>query len=195
MIKTHAMLLDELSDYAAPANKLSRMARDGEVVPIVRGLYETDATTPPHLLAGSIYGPSYISFEFALAWHGLIPERVEAVTCATFDKRKKKEYATTFGQFFYRDVPLAAFPLGIEVRKEGDYHFRIARPEKALCDELYKLRPVAGLGDLECLLFDDLRIDESGFERLDVQEICSYERAYRCTSVKTLCRYLRRRFP
>ena len=42
MIKTTAMLLEELKDYASPKAKLSRMVRKGDCVLITRGLYETD---------------------------------------------------------------------------------------------------------------------------------------------------------
>ena len=90
MIKTTAMLLEELKEYASPANKLARMVANGDYVQIVKGLYETDKTVPGYLLAGSIYGPSYISFEYALSHHGLIPEAVYTITCASFEKKKKK---------------------------------------------------------------------------------------------------------
>lgn len=90
MIKTTNMILEELYQYASPADKLSRMVRDGKYIPIVKGLYETQRSTPGYLLAGSIYGPSYLSFEFALAYHGLIPEAVYTFTSATFDKKKEK---------------------------------------------------------------------------------------------------------
>ena len=92
MIKTTAMLLEELKGYGSPKSKLARMAERGECFPITRGLYETDRNAPAYLLAGSIYGPSYISFEYALSRYGLIPEAVYAVTCATFEKKKKKKY-------------------------------------------------------------------------------------------------------
>ena len=55
---------------------------------IINGLYETNSNTPAHLLAGSIYGPSYISFKYALSFYGLIPEHVTTITYATFDKKK-----------------------------------------------------------------------------------------------------------
>ena len=97
MIKTTAMLLEELKGYGSPQSKLARMAERGECFPITRGLYETDRNAPAYLLAGSIYGPSYISFEYALSRYGLIPEAVYAVTCATFEKKKKKKYETPFG--------------------------------------------------------------------------------------------------
>ena len=99
MIKTTAMLLEELKGYGSPKSKLARMAERGECFPITRGLYETDRNAPAYLLAGSIYGPSYISFEYALSRYGLIPEAVYAVTCATFEKKKKKKYETPFGTF------------------------------------------------------------------------------------------------
>ena len=55
MIKTTAILLEELNSYASPASKLSRMVKNGDYIRVVKGLYETDPTTPGYLLAGSIY--------------------------------------------------------------------------------------------------------------------------------------------
>ncbi|WP_425756007.1 type IV toxin-antitoxin system AbiEi family antitoxin domain-containing protein [Ihubacter sp. rT4E-8] len=90
MIQTTSMLLTQLQDYANPNTKLSRLVKNGNYYPIVNGLYETEKDTPGYLLAGSIYGPSYLSFDFALAYHGLIPEMVFTFTSATFEKKKKK---------------------------------------------------------------------------------------------------------
>ncbi|CEM63411.1 type IV toxin-antitoxin system AbiEi family antitoxin domain-containing protein [Treponema phagedenis] len=192
MIKTTAMLLEELSDYASPKTKLSRMVQKGECFQITKGLYETDRNVSAHLLAGSIYGPSYISFEFALSYYGLIPEAVYTVTCATFEKKKKKKYNTPFGTFTYRDVPSATFPLFIELRQEGDYWYRIASPEKALCDELYTMRSVKNTKELSGLLFDDLRIEESELRNLNKKTIAELQDKYRATNIKKLCTLLRR---
>lgn len=192
MIKTTAMILEELSDYASPANKLAGMAAKGEFVPIVKGLYETDRTVPGYLLAGSIYGPSYISFEFALSYHGLIPETVYTITCASFAKKKKKKYKTAFGTFTYRDVPSKAFPLGLELRQEGKYYYRIATPEKALCDKLCTMSPVANLKELHQLLTADLRIAEAELRKLDRDIIISYGEKYHSTNVKRLGKLLGR---
>ena len=148
MIKTTEMMLEELKEYSNPAARLSRMAKKGECFPIVRGLYETDRTVPGYLLAGSICGPSYISFEYALAYYGLIPETVYTITCATFEKKKKKRYETMFGTFLYRDVPSEAFPLELKVVQEKEYFYRIAEPEKALCDKLYTMHPAANCREL-----------------------------------------------
>ncbi len=37
----------------------------------------------PLVLSGLISGPSYVSLETALSTYGLIPERVEEITCIT----------------------------------------------------------------------------------------------------------------
>ena len=192
MIKTTAMLLEELSSYASPKTKLSRMVQNGECYQIVRGIYETDRNVPPHLLAGSIYGPSYISFEYALSYHGLIPEAVYTVTCACFDKKKKKRYETPFGIFTYRDVPSEVFPYFTETKREGDYWYRIASPEKALCDLLYTITPVRNNEELKSLLFEDLRLDENAVRNLNRDVVAALTSGYHSTNVKKLHAFLGR---
>lgn len=44
-----------------PSDKLSKLAKSGTYIPIIKGLYETDQSTPGYLIAESIYGPSYLS--------------------------------------------------------------------------------------------------------------------------------------
>lgn len=48
--------------------KISRILAAGELMPLRRGLYLSDCTVEPLALAPAIYGPSYVSFESALAW-------------------------------------------------------------------------------------------------------------------------------
>lgn len=192
MIKTTAMLLDELQDYRYPANKLARMVEQGSVFPVVRGLYVSDSKTPGHLLAASIYGSSYLSFDYALSYWHLIPEAVYAYTSATYDKKKRKQFKTAFGLFTYRDVPKQVFPIGIQIVKEGSYSFLIAQPEKALCDKLYTISPVANLGALETLLFSDLRIDQVAFFSLDSEVLVKMAGKYQTANHKRLIKYIQR---
>ena len=91
MIKTTAMLLEDLNDYVNPTAKIRRMVSNNELTPVVRGIYETDRNIPGYYLAPIIYGPSYLSFEFALSYHSLIPETVYIYTSATFEKKKLKK--------------------------------------------------------------------------------------------------------
>lgn len=192
MIKTTDMLLEELREYASPRSKLSRMAKNGEIFPIVKGLYETEKGTPGIYLAGSIYGPSYVSFEYALGHYGLIPEAVYTLTCATFEKKKAKKYETPFGTFTYRDVPSEAFPLALKMVNEDGYYYRIATPEKALCDMLYTLRPTVNAAELHIMLNDDLRIEDSELKKLDADLVAELSEHYHTTNVKRLCTLLRR---
>lgn len=192
MIITNNIIKNNLTDYSNKDTKISRDVRDGKLIKIVNGLYETDATTPGYLLAGSIYGPSYISFEYALSFYGLIPERVNIITCATFEKKKKKQFTNSFGTFIYRDIPTHAYPEEIILKEENNYFYQIATQEKALCDKLYTLKPLFNFTNLEKMLFDDLRIDKEEFNKLNIDKIEALSNLYHSTNVKLLAKYLRR---
>ncbi|MBN1355757.1 hypothetical protein JXA40_05740 [bacterium] len=84
----YQQLTDALSHYRKPRDKITRLLADGSIIRIKKGLYcfgEAFRKAPLHreLLANLIYGPSYVSLEYALNFHGLIPERVERVTSVT----------------------------------------------------------------------------------------------------------------
>jgi len=192
MIITNKLAKFNLIDYSNKNNKISRDIKDGKLFKIITGLYETNSNTPGYLLAGSIYGPSYISFEYALSFYGLIPERVTTITCACFDKKKKKQYNTNFGVFTYRDVPVLVYPEEIILKEENNYSYQIATPEKALCDKLYTLAPLSNYSNLENMLFNDLRIDEDEFKKLDTNKIAKLSELYHSTNIDLLARYMRR---
>ena len=191
MIKTYNVLLNELQDYKAPNNKIARMVKNGIVTPITKGLYETDKNTPGYLLANIIYGPSYLSFDFALSYYGLIPEAVYTFTSATFEKKKERIYSTHFGTFTYRDIPASAYPYGIRLVTEGQYIYAIASPEKALCDKLYVETPIKNKKELKELLFSDLRIDEKEFQKLNKTHLLTLTDLYKSTNLKLLKKILR----
>ena len=173
-----------------PYHALRRMAKNGEIFPIIRGLYETEKDTPGEYLAASIYGPSYLSFEYALAYYDLIPERVVAYSSATFGKNRRKSFNTPFGRFYYRDVPRQAYPYGIGMVRDENRVALIALPEKAICDELYIKRPVHSVKRLQFLLFDDLRIDEDDFFELDKEKLMLYASQYASTNMKYLHKFV-----
>ena len=192
MIITNNIIKSNLANYSNKNNKISRDIKNGKLIKIVKGLYETDSNTPGYLLASSIYGPSYLSFDFALSYYGLIPEKVLAYTNATYDKKKKKQYNTPFGTYLYRDVPKNAYSIGIKLIEEDGYSYQIAIPEKALCDKLYTLSPLKNISELVNLLFNDLRIDEEEFKKLNVNDIEEISKVYSSTNVKLLYKYVRR---
>ena len=184
--------MDELKNYRNPAMKITNMVKNGELTRVMRGLYETDPQIPGYLLAASIYGPSYLSFEYALAHHGLIPEVVHQFTSASFDKKRTKRFETPFGIFNYRDVPESAFPYGVLMMVENGYSYRLAAPEKALCDELYKFSPCANLTELEQLLFENLRIDRQEFLDLNLTDMDELATLYHTKNHKLLRSWIRK---
>lgn len=192
MLIFNSFLKNNLNNYSNKNNKISRNIKAGKLFKIVNGLYETDKNTPGYLLASSIYGPSYISFEYALSYYGLIPEKVVVITCATCNKKKKKIYNTQFGTFTYRDIPQKAYPEEIYLKEEGNYTYHIASKEKALCDKLYTLKPLKNYSNLENMLFNDLRIDTTNFNTLNIDIIEKLSELYHSTNIYLLAKYMRR---
>lgn len=194
MIHSFDDLTLKFHDYSNIKAKIRREVRDGRLVQIARGLYETDANVSGKYLAGRIFGPSYLSFDYALAVYSLIPEAVyRTYTSATFNKRKAKQYQNHFGIFTYRDIPSEAYPLGILLHEENGYSYQIATPEKALCDKLYTLPPAKNLNELRALLFDDLRIDEQEFGRLNMNSLNELAPLYHASNLKLLGKLIRRK--
>jgi len=192
MILTNDMIKNNLKEYSNKNNKICRDVKNGKLIKIINGLYETDKNVNGYLLAGSIYGPSYLSFDFALYYYGLIPEKVTTFTSATYEKKKKKIYNTFFGTYLYRDVPKLVYPLGVNLIQEGDYSYQIATKEKALCDKLYTLSPLKNMTELQNLLFNDLRIDMEEFNKLSIEDIEEISKMYYSTNVTLLYKYLRK---
>ena len=194
MILSTNIILDRLKDYANPYGKMGRLVKEGKLIPLTKGLYEDNLNASGVYLANAIYGPSYISFNYALSYYGLIPEAVYDFTSATTEKKKKKSFTNRFGTFTYRDVPVDIYPYGVNLIQEGEYSFLIASREKALCDKLYELPPVKNQKELEQLLFNDMRIDETEFDKLDREDIYFLAPKYHCSNLKHLNSYLRRRY-
>ncbi|MFU8785792.1 MAG: type IV toxin-antitoxin system AbiEi family antitoxin domain-containing protein [Candidatus Izemoplasmataceae bacterium] len=190
MIITTLNLKEKYKDYTDINGKIKRDIDKGFLFPLVRGIYETNESVDEFLLASYIYGPSYLSFEYALSYHNLIPERVVVFTSATFNKRKSKVYQNYFGHYTYRDVPNAAFPFSVKVYEENGYAYFIARPEKALCDLLYTRKPVTSIKELKMVLFEDLRINKDMFEQLNFDEILFLSDKYVSSNMKYLRKYI-----
>lgn len=194
MILSQEDLKIKYKEYSDVKGKIRREVADGNLIPLMRGLYETDATVSGKCLAGHIYGPSYLSFDYVLSVYSLIPETVyNTFTSATFKKSKTKTYQNHFGTFIYKDVPDAVYSLGVLIREENGYSYLIATPEKALCDKLYSLTPVNTMKGLLALLFEDLRIDEGEFRKLNTDELCELAQLYKSTTLNTLVKLIRRK--
>ncbi len=125
---------DVLRETVDKRGKIARMIASGELIQLRRGLYATRRGLNPLALAGPIYGPSYISFESALSWHGLIPEAVYEITSATL--RRPREIENSIGRFRYRRIPEPAYPIGVDWIRDAEVPFLLACPTKAICDRI-----------------------------------------------------------
>jgi len=190
MIVSTEQLLMKYADYKSPHHKIQALVRAGELIPLKKGLYETDRTVPGNMLAGVLYGPSYLSFEYALSYYGMIPERAMVYTSATFEKNRKKEIRNEFGVYIYQDVPAAVYPIGYTWIEGNPYPYLIAGREKALCDELAILAPIRGKKDFREYLFDGMRLDEDIFEELNSNTLRKLAALYHKTNLDQLIRLL-----
>lgn len=190
MIVSYEILKNSLTDYKAKDIKIKRMSDNGEIIKLTKNLYETEKNIPGYLVANAIYSPSYLSFDYALSYYGLIPEAVYVYTSATFKKGKKKEYKNALGTFTYRDVPAHIYPYSIEIFKENEYSYVMATPEKALCDKLYTLKPVKNKKEMFHLLFSDLRIDFDVLKQLNFDILYTLCDNYKSTNMKYLKKVL-----
>ena len=124
-----------LTDFKAPLKHLQALERSGAIIRLRRGLYAFSANFDRLAAAGSIHSPSYVSFETALSFYGLIPEGVETVM-SVVDGRSAI-FHTVAGIFQYYSQTVALFADGMTmVKLASNRSMLIANREKSLCDTL-----------------------------------------------------------
>lgn len=189
MIKTALQLQTELEGYSSPKSKITQMTKKGEIFRVRRGVYVTSLQDPKFPVASVLRSPSYISFQTALSYHQIIPERTHAIMSAGFNLDKEYFYDTPLGRYSYHYIPEQVFPLGIFPAEEEGAGFRIASAEKAICDTLYKIRKIERSSEITELLFEDLRIEKEILESLDWNLINFMVPLYRSTTLRTLLKW------
>lgn len=193
----YQLAMDRLRDFRAPRDKLHRLCEDGSLVQVKRGLYVSGPTgdeglaVDPRVLSGLVFGPSYVSLETALAHHGMIPERVEEITCMT--SKRARTFDTPVGRFRYLPIPERAFPIGVTRETTTGGAYLLAQPEKALCDRIAQATDLHAQREVPAFLFDDLRIDEDRIDELDPGLIDSIAAAYRRRPVSVFARWMAKR--
>ena len=191
MIYDFQSLRIKYKGYSNIYQKINNECKKGILVKIKRGLYTDDLYNDKEVIANICYNPSYISFEYALSYYGVIPEFVSTFTSATFGKKNNKTYHMKDSTFDYRSVPDEVFPMGILIMKNSkDISYKIASKEKALCDLLYSKYPVRSIKDLKTLLFEDMRIDENELLKMNVEFIKEIAPLYHSNSLNVLKKYL-----
>lgn len=186
-------------EYSQPTQKINAMVKKGDLLQLKKGVYAFSEDYRSHPLnmiatANLLCRPSYVSFEYALSVHGLIPERVYTITSATLSRTK--EFDTPLGLFSYTKVPLKAYPLGIEWKfNDDDGGYMIATAEKALCDKIYADKRTSHIvkNELESYLEDDLRIDFEDLRNLDSKLIWKISMAYSSKTLQSIATIIKKR--
>ena len=170
----YGFVMDCLKSYMNPRVKLHHLLKIGSLIRVKKGIYvfgRPFARRPYSLevLANMIYGPSYISLEWACQYYGLIPEKVTTITSVT--TQRSRRYHTPLGLFTYNHIHSALFPIGFTlVSVSENQQALIATKEKALSDLLIVRRgTISSKKHLQEILFEDLRIEEEDVERLDLE--------------------------
>lgn len=194
----YQILVDCLKGYARPRDKISDLLKKGSIIRIKKGLYifGDEYRRRPfsrEILANLIYGPSYISLDYALQHYGLIPERVEAVTSVTTGRSRR--FSTPVGLFTYRTIPLEAFRIGMDRIEIGDGRaFLMATPAKALADKLHDLRGAGIQSQRELInyLEKNLRVDPAVLRELEPAELNTIAIGYQSRKIRLLSDLVRR---
>lgn len=146
-------MLLKISEVAA-YRLLWRYEKKGFVVKLKRGLYALKTNLPStYLIANILYQPSYISFDTALSYHGIIPETIYSVTSAT--TKITRTFEASGVKYDYHRIKKSAYT-GYKPIKYSGALILMAEPEKALADYLY---------------FIDIRQRGLYYERIDLRNI------------------------
>ncbi|MDR1796725.1 MAG: hypothetical protein LBR44_04670 [Clostridiales Family XIII bacterium] len=162
--------------YKSPHDKIARLAKDGTLIRLKKGLYVPAPSkktgvkmVSQDVIAGRLYGPSYISLYYALSLHhyDIIPETVYYTSSVT--TRRSRDIRTPIGWFRYVHVPEDYFHIGVRHESWVGLGYDIASPEKALCD-LIILTPglrLQSFGAMVEYLEEDIRAVLSDLGEID----------------------------
>lgn len=177
---THQLVLSLLTEYKQPNDKIHQLINQGVLAPVKKGLYVAGASVnavkpEPFLLANHILGPSYVSLDTALSYHGFIPERVYTTTSIT--TKPSRSLDTVAGLFTYTHLPLPYYSFGIQqVRLSDDQYAMVASAEKALCDKIITTTGIVLRSEKSAAsyLLDDLRMDEDNLKQLNTHTMLTW---------------------
>ena len=189
----HATLSSILvnNGYAGINDKINKLKKKGNIETLKRGLYlhKSPFVQNPiskEIIANTMMSPSYISFDYALYYHDLIPESVFDITSAT--TKRSKLFKTNNGTFSFKQIKKELFSIGLTIEPTKNGNFIIATKEKALCDKVYYTKDVqiSSKKAMIQFLLDDLRIDIEELEDCDIDIFIKYYEISKSKKIKFL---------
>lgn len=186
-----------LASYKSKRDKISQLIKTGEIIRIKKGLYVLNESyrhgniSLEHV-SNLLYGPSYVSLEYALSYYGFIPEKVEIVTAVTTGR--SRGFKTPLGVFTYRNIALPPFSSGMEIIEfQPGIRFMMASPEKALADFIQSQKgvPSHSSQQYEQYLFENIRLDEKLLSNLSLREMKAFSTSYKSQKLSRLCHIIK----
>ncbi len=193
----HATLASILvnNGYTGINDKINKLKRKGYIETLKRGLYLH--TSPfvqnpisKEIIANTMLSPSYISFDYALYYYGLIPESVFDITSAT--TKRSKSFKSNNGTYSFKQIKKELFPFGLIIESTKNGNFIIALKEKALCDKVYYTKDIQITSKKSMIKFllDDLRIDVDELKGYDRNIFIKYFEISKSKKIKFLIQAL-----
>ena len=192
-IFTDDMVMNLLPGTANSRNGvIKRAIAKGEIIQIKRGLYTLAKKYQRrgidlYELSQLIYGPSYVSFESALNYHGWIPEAVYAVTGAS--AKNAKQFSTPYGVFVYKRIPFPMLFLGVDRIASPQVSFLMASPWKALVDYVYAYKKEWRSIDP---VLKSLRVEKESLENIDHDFLDQMEEIYKNSRVRNFIKGIKK---
>lgn len=191
------LLMDRLKHYASPRNIITRWLKRGDLIQIKKGLYIfgprlRKTLVSLEVIANQMYGPSYVSCDYALQFHGLIPEAVREITSMT--TKRPTTFDTPLGRFSYRHINETRYAVGLAWLPINDrIHALVATPEKALADMLFvKKVAVSDANELLELITESYRIEMESLAQMDLLLMVEIVEHYRHPTINYLLQVLKK---
>lgn len=171
--KTEASMLIDKSGRNLDS-KLAQLKKIGYLHSLKQNLYVTDAYVTKvsqgkylEFMANIFREPSYLSLEYVLAKHNLIPEGILTITSITI--KSSRQYQNLLGSFSYRNIKSSLYTGYVE-KIWNNYVTKEATLAKALFDYLYLKKLVNPAQELSI----DLRLNWGVFTPSDFIEFTGY---------------------
>lgn len=196
----YTQLMHALVEYRKPRDVVSSLIQKEQIIRVRKGLYVFGTLwrrqpVSREMLANLVYGPSMISLNYALAWYGLIPERVDMLTSIT--SGRSRHFNTPLGRFSYLHLSQERFAFGATIHKTDFVNWLITEPIKALADKVWtdkRFQPTSPVSYAD-YLFEDLRVDEAALAGYYTKfKINDLVRAYSARKVTWMVEFLQKRF-
>jgi predicted transcriptional regulator of viral defense system len=134
---------------------ISRMLKKGLLISIKRGLYYIKDETPSDFsIANSIYNPSYISLDTALAYYGIVNQSPFTIT--SISTKEAKAFIFNNKEYKYSKIKTSLF-----YTDNKNIEFNIASKEKTIIDSIY----------FASLRGNDLNYDEWDLSEIDIKKL------------------------